>query len=270
MQNSLGTGQFTIAFRIDRHHAQTGNPCTTAPPHNLNILPTTDPPPPSGTGLKQPAGNLLYGLNCGPLGCPPNGGWVTFAGLNLLCRPSGDWVMRTTWTRLQCLPGFGACCLPNGTCQEMAQGQCVGAGGVYQGDGSQCAFVSCVAPDRIMLHPRAGVVRGVTQQTCSRSSRGLGRGGDHLRSAGLVQRPHRRRPDLTTTAIPGSPGYGIPNGILNNDDFFYYLEQFATGNAAVADLTHSTIQGRPGTESPDRVINNDDFFYYLVIFAAGC
>jgi len=36
-------------------------------------------------------------------------------------------------------------------------------------------------------------------------------------------------PDLTTTAIPGSPGYGIPNGILNNDDFFYYLSLFAAG-----------------------------------------
>lgn len=37
------------------------------------------------------------------------------------------------------------------------------------------------------------------------------------------------RPDLTTTAIPGSPGYGSPNGILNNDDFFYYLSLFAAG-----------------------------------------
>ena len=38
------------------------------------------------------------------------------------------------------------------------------------------------------------------------------------------------RPDLTTNAIPGSPGYGVPNGILNNDDFFYYLAQFAAAN----------------------------------------
>ena len=34
------------------------------------------------------------------------------------------------------------------------------------------------------------------------------------------------RPDLTTTAVPGTPGYGVRNGILNNDDFFYYLAQF--------------------------------------------
>ncbi len=77
-------------------------------------------------------------------------------------------------------------------------------------------------------------------------------------------------PDLTTTAIPGSPGYGVPNGTLNNDDFFYYLSQFAAGNIAVADVTTTAIPGSPGYGVPNGVINNDDFFYYLSIFAAGC
>jgi len=35
--------------------------------------------------------------------------------------------------------------------------------------------------------------------------------------------------DLTTTAIPGSAGYGVPNGIINNDDFFFYLTIFSAG-----------------------------------------
>ena len=35
--------------------------------------------------------------------------------------------------------------------------------------------------------------------------------------------------DLTTSAVPGSPGYGQPNGVINNDDFFYYLTLFAAG-----------------------------------------
>ena len=35
--------------------------------------------------------------------------------------------------------------------------------------------------------------------------------------------------DLTTGAVPGQPGYGVPNGILNADDFFYYLALFAAG-----------------------------------------
>ena len=78
------------------------------------------------------------------------------------------------------------------------------------------------------------------------------------------------RPDLTTTAIPGSAGYGVPNGVLNNDDFFYYLAQFAAGNLAVADMTTTAIPGSPGYGVPNGILNNDDFFYYLAIFAVGC
>jgi hypothetical protein len=77
-------------------------------------------------------------------------------------------------------------------------------------------------------------------------------------------------PDLTTGAVAGQPGYGTPNGVLNNDDFFYYLAQFAAGNLAVADLTTGAVVGQPGYGVPNGVLNNDDFFYYLAIFAAGC
>jgi len=77
-------------------------------------------------------------------------------------------------------------------------------------------------------------------------------------------------PDLTTTAIVGAPGYGTPNCVLNSDDFFYYLAQFAAGNLAVADLTTTAIAGAPGYGVPNGVITNDDFFFYLSLFAAGC
>jgi hypothetical protein len=76
--------------------------------------------------------------------------------------------------------------------------------------------------------------------------------------------------DLTGTAIAGQPGYGVSNGVLNNDDFFYYLGQFAAGNVGVADRTTSAIPGSPGYGVPNCVINNDDFFYFLALFAAGC
>ena len=78
------------------------------------------------------------------------------------------------------------------------------------------------------------------------------------------------KPDITTGAVPGQPGYGVPNGVLNNDDFFYFLAQFAAGNLAVADVTTGAVPGQPGYGVPNGVINNDDFFYYLAIFAAGC
>jgi hypothetical protein len=77
-------------------------------------------------------------------------------------------------------------------------------------------------------------------------------------------------PDLTTGAIAGQPGYGVPDGVLNNDDFFYYLAQFAAGNVAEADLTTGAISGQPGYGVPNGIINNEDFFYYLALFAAGC
>jgi len=35
--------------------------------------------------------------------------------------------------------------------------------------------------------------------------------------------------DVTTTALPGTPGYGVPDATLNNDDFFYDLILFAQG-----------------------------------------
>ena len=76
--------------------------------------------------------------------------------------------------------------------------------------------------------------------------------------------------DLTTGAVAGQPGYGVPNGILDNQDFFYYLDQFANGNVAVADLTTGAVMGQPGYGVPNGIITNDDFFYYLAIFAAGC
>ncbi|MEZ6234399.1 MAG: right-handed parallel beta-helix repeat-containing protein [Phycisphaerales bacterium] len=76
-------------------------------------------------------------------------------------------------------------------------------------------------------------------------------------------------PDLTTTANPFAPGFGEPDGVLNNEDFFYYLLLFANANPE-ADLTTTAIPGTTGYGTPNGVINNDDFFYYLTIFAEGC
>ena len=90
-----------------------------------------------------------------------------------------------------------------------------------------------------------------------------------VRSSGTIPMP-ACPPDLTTGAVMGQPGFGVPNSVLNNDDFFYYLGQFAAGNVAVADLTTGAVPGQPGYGIPNGVLTNDDFFYYLAIFAAGC
>ena len=78
------------------------------------------------------------------------------------------------------------------------------------------------------------------------------------------------RPDLTTTAVPGQPGYGTPNGVVNSDDFFYFLTQYAQANLAVCDLTTGAIPAQPGYGVPNGILNSDDFFYFLALFGAGC
>jgi hypothetical protein len=93
-----GSHTFSIGYRIDDHNAQSGSPCFTAPPTCCNAFPATDV-----SGLAAPGSNWLRAVNCGPLGCPPNGGWASFSQLQPgLCRPSGDWVVRATWESVNC------------------------------------------------------------------------------------------------------------------------------------------------------------------------
>ena len=78
------------------------------------------------------------------------------------------------------------------------------------------------------------------------------------------------RPDITTGAISGQPGYLVPNSVLNNDDFFCFLAEFADQNLEVCDLTTGAVSGQPGYGVPNGTLTNDDFFFFLALFAAGC
>ena len=168
-----GSHTFSIGYRIDEHNNQTQSPCLVAPPSNSNAFPTTDV-----GGLAAPSQNWIYAVDCGALGCPA--GWHTFAQLPSLCRPTGDWVMRVSWTPQQCeLPG--ACCLPNGTCQVLANSSCVAQGGTFQGEGVQCTGSTCtqnICPccftstgGCVTLTPtscaQAGGIAGPTGQSCT-------------------------------------------------------------------------------------------------------
>ena len=139
--NPQGTNVVSVGFRVDMHHAQGGNPCISGPPTCCNAFPVTDT-----SGLSQASRNWLRGVNCGTFGCPPNGGWTTFQSLATLCRPTGDWVMRMTWSPVNCAPASGACCLPNGTCDIRSEAQCAQAGGTYRGNGTDCATANCPPP----------------------------------------------------------------------------------------------------------------------------
>ncbi len=158
--NANGTNKFTVAFRIDDHHNQTGNPCSVAPPTSSNAFPVTDT-----SGLSQPANNWLFGVNCGALGCPSNGGWGTFASLFSFCRPTGDWVSRTTWTNINCTPGIGSCCLPNGSCQVLTTGDCAAQGGTYRGDNTTCDN-PCPAPTGACCLSNGFCLGNLTEVNC--------------------------------------------------------------------------------------------------------
>ncbi|MFO0830922.1 MAG: hypothetical protein U0637_03655 [Phycisphaerales bacterium] len=157
-----GSHQFSVAWRIDHHNNQTGNPCVTGPSTTSNAFPCTDNP--SG-GLQFASQNRLFGLNCGSFGCPPNGGWAAFSSLNQLCRPGGDWVTRVNWSTVNCVPVTGACCLPSGTCTTTDGAGCATQGGVYQGDNTTCAGTSCPQPTGACC--TAGVCSVTTQSQCT-------------------------------------------------------------------------------------------------------
>ena len=158
-----GSNTFSVGFRIDQHHNQTQNPCFFAPPDTENAFPTTDT-----SGLLRSADNWLFGLNCGPFGCPANGGWARFSALPSFCRPSGDWVIRATYTPTNCQPGVGACCLPSGNCDILLQGDCINAGGTYRGDGTFCAGgPPCPAPSGACCFAATNGCLNLTQTNCA-------------------------------------------------------------------------------------------------------
>ncbi len=63
--------------------------------------------------------------------------------------------------------------------------------------------------------------------------------------------------DLTTSSDPNDSEFGVPDGDIDSEDFFYYLDRFAAGDS------EADIDGDGDTDA-------DDFFAYLDLFAAGC
>lgn len=76
--------------------------------------------------------------------------------------------------------------------------------------------------------------------------------------------------DLTGSSNPSDPSFGVPDGVLDSNDFFFYLDRFAAGDLAIADLTGSSDPNSPSFGVPDGTLDASDFFFYLGRFAAGC
>ncbi|MFM9098507.1 MAG: hypothetical protein ACKOQW_09480, partial [Phycisphaerales bacterium] len=153
-----GSRTISFGYRIDRHNAQTQNPCVVAPPSSANAFPCTDV-----GGLQHPSNNWLYAIDCGVFGCPA--GWRTFAQLPTGCRPSGDWVIRATGTPVNCAP-VGACCLPGGGCQAKTESECIALGGTYQGPGSACSGGGCAPQTGPCCFASTGGCLQLSSATC--------------------------------------------------------------------------------------------------------
>jgi hypothetical protein len=76
--------------------------------------------------------------------------------------------------------------------------------------------------------------------------------------------------DLSGASDPNDPAYGVPDGVVDGSDFFFYLDQFVAGNVMAADLTGSSDPNDPSYGVPDGVIDGADFFVYLDLFVLGC
>lgn len=59
------------------------------------------------------------------------------------------------------------------------------------------------------------------------------------------------------------------NGLVNNNDFFAYISAYSAADPR-CDMTTTAINGQPGWGVPNGTISSDDFFYYLIRFAEGC
>lgn len=88
----------------------------------------------------------------------------------------------------------------------------------------------------------------------------------HLSSAGSVRVAQILWDAFKDSACPADFN---TDGILNNSDFFAYLTAYAT-NDPRADLTTTSIPGTPGYGVPNTLLTSDDFFYYLARFVEGC
>lgn len=75
--------------------------------------------------------------------------------------------------------------------------------------------------------------------------------------------------DLSGSSDPNNSGYGKPDNRRDADDFFTFLDFYATDDER-ADLTGSTDPGDPGYRVPDGVIDILDFEVFLEAMTEQC
>lgn len=146
LNNTSGTGQFTVLVRITRMNQANPNPCAIIggeEPRCQNIFLCTEAN--TSGALNFPTRNWLYAISCpsNPFAAP--GGHYTFQQLQALgVSPSRDVLQQVTYTPTFCTIINGACCNASlGTCSLQTSAGC---GGSYQGDNTACTPNPCPQP----------------------------------------------------------------------------------------------------------------------------
>jgi len=137
--NDSGMNSFTVAFRIDQHNTP-GNPCISSPPSNRNAFPCTDT-----SGLQFPNENWINAVD-GSL-CVCGSGWMTFQEFPTICTPSGDWVLRASYTPISCSEEPAACCFSDDSCADVTPSDCAIFGGSSASAGTTCGTYACGSGD---------------------------------------------------------------------------------------------------------------------------
>ncbi|RMF85414.1 MAG: hypothetical protein D6744_01435 [Planctomycetota bacterium] len=89
-------------------------------------------------------------------------GWTDWCNFFPQFRIGDDFMIRAV---IDCAALQGACCLPDGSCQQMTAADCATAGGTYQGDLSDCAGVTCPQPSGACCFDTGGCLN-FTQADC--------------------------------------------------------------------------------------------------------
>ena len=78
--------------------------------------------------------------------------------------------------------------------------------------------------------------------------------------------------DLTSSNAPaGSPGYGLPDGLVTAADIQFYVNAWVALDVGIADLTTQNAPiGDAGYGVPDGLVTAIDLQYYVNLWLAGC
>ena len=83
----------------------------------------------------------------------------------------------------------------------------------------------------------------------------------HLARFGPTPPPHEA--DLSGSADPSDPTYGVPDGLVDAADFFFFLDRFQQLDYPICDLAGDSDPASPCYSVPDGIIDLSDLFAYL-------